>query len=41
VGETTLSLATSEPAAVENGIMLPDENGLIYYSRENFIKALP
>jgi pimeloyl-ACP methyl ester carboxylesterase len=39
VGETTLSLATSEPAAVENGIMLPDENGLIYYSREKFHKG--
>jgi pimeloyl-ACP methyl ester carboxylesterase len=39
VGETTFSLATSEPAAVENGIMLPDENGLIYYSREKFHKG--
>jgi pimeloyl-ACP methyl ester carboxylesterase len=39
VGETTFALATSEPAAVENGIMLPDENGLIYYSREKFHKG--
>jgi pimeloyl-ACP methyl ester carboxylesterase len=38
-GETTFALATSESAAVENGIMLPDENGLIYYSREKFHKG--
>jgi pimeloyl-ACP methyl ester carboxylesterase len=39
IGETTLDLAQSEPAAAENGIMLPDENGLIYYSKENFHKG--
>ena len=36
VGETTGQLASSEPVAPENGIMLPDENGLIYYSKEKF-----
>ncbi len=36
VGETTGELAASEPAAKENGILLPDENGLIYYSKEKF-----
>jgi pimeloyl-ACP methyl ester carboxylesterase len=39
VGETTFKLATSEPAAIENGIMLPDENGLIYYSKDKFHKG--
>ncbi|MDN3656141.1 alpha/beta hydrolase [Ferruginibacter paludis] len=39
VGETTGQLASSEPAAPENGIMLPDENGLIYYSKEKFHKG--
>lgn len=36
VGETTLDLATSEPAAKENGLLPPDDNGLIYYSKEKF-----
>jgi pimeloyl-ACP methyl ester carboxylesterase len=39
IGETTLALAQSEPAAPENGIMPPDENGLIYYSKEKFHKG--
>jgi pimeloyl-ACP methyl ester carboxylesterase len=36
IGESTLDLAQSEPMAAENGVMLPDENGLIYYSKEKF-----
>lgn len=36
VGESTLQLAVSEPALPENGIMLPDENGIVYYSKEKF-----
>jgi pimeloyl-ACP methyl ester carboxylesterase len=39
IGETTLALATSEPAASENGIMPPDAHGLIYYSKEKFHKG--
>jgi hypothetical protein len=27
------------PAAAENGVMSPDENGLIYYSKEKFHKG--
>ncbi|MEO8112211.1 MAG: alpha/beta hydrolase [Ginsengibacter sp.] len=36
VGETTLELASSEPASKENGLLPPDDNGLIYYSKEKF-----
>lgn len=39
IGESTLDLAQSEPVAAENGVMLPDENGLIYYSKEKFHKG--
>lgn len=39
IGESTLDLAQSEPMAAENGVMLPDENGLIYYSKEKFHKG--
>ncbi|HVU94479.1 MAG TPA: alpha/beta hydrolase [Puia sp.] len=35
-GETTAQLAGSEPALAENGVMMPDENGLIWYSKEKF-----
>jgi pimeloyl-ACP methyl ester carboxylesterase len=36
VGETTGQLATSEPAAKEAGVLLPDENGLLWYPKEKF-----
>jgi pimeloyl-ACP methyl ester carboxylesterase len=36
VGETTGQLATSEPAAKESGALLPDENGMLYYPKEQF-----
>jgi pimeloyl-ACP methyl ester carboxylesterase len=36
VGETTGQLAQSEPAARESGALLPDENGLIFYPKEQF-----
>lgn len=36
VGESTGQLANSEPPSKENGIMPPDENGIIYYSKEKF-----
>jgi pimeloyl-ACP methyl ester carboxylesterase len=39
LGESTLDLAQSAPASAENGVMLPDENGLIYYSKEKFHKG--
>jgi pimeloyl-ACP methyl ester carboxylesterase len=36
VGETAGQLAQSAPAAKEAGALLPDENGLIYYPKEQF-----
>lgn len=36
IGESTADLAQSEPADPENGLLAPDENGLIYYSKEKF-----
>lgn len=36
VGETTAQLASSEPVAKENGLLPPDSNGIIYYSREKY-----
>jgi len=35
-GETTLDLVKKEPAAPENGILPPDEKGLIYYDKAKF-----
>ena len=35
-GESTLDLAKTAPPAPENGIMTPDNNGLIYYDKEKF-----
>ena len=39
VGETTGQLAQSEPALKEAGALLPDENGLLYYPKEQFHKG--
>jgi len=35
-GETTLQWASSLPAAPENGILAPDEKGVIYYDKAKF-----
>lgn len=39
LGETALDLALSAPTLPEYGIMLPDENGIVYYSKEKFHKG--
>lgn len=36
IGETTAQLASSEPADQDNGLLPPDEKGIIYYSREKY-----
>lgn len=36
VGESALTLASSAPTLPEYGIMQPDENGIVYYSKEKF-----
>ncbi|OQP40831.1 hydrolase [Niastella yeongjuensis] len=35
-GESTLKWAQSLPAAPENGILPPDDNGIIYFSKEKY-----
>ena len=39
VGEITLDLATSAPALEENGLLPPDAEGLLYYSKEKYHKG--
>ena len=36
VGETTAQLASSEPADKDNGLLPPDDKGIIYYSKEKY-----
>ena len=36
VGETAGQLASSEPAAKEAGVLLPDENGWLWYPKDKF-----
>ncbi|MGC4038502.1 MAG: alpha/beta hydrolase [Chitinophagaceae bacterium] len=36
IGESTLDLVKTAPAAPENGILPPDEKGFIYYDKEKF-----
>jgi len=36
VGESALTLASTAPTLPEYGIMQPDENGIVYYSKEKF-----
>jgi pimeloyl-ACP methyl ester carboxylesterase len=35
-GESTLTWAQSAPPSPENGILPPDENGILYFSKEKF-----
>ncbi|MET0635851.1 MAG: alpha/beta hydrolase [Chitinophagaceae bacterium] len=39
LGESAFDLASSAPTLPEYGIMLPDENGIVYYSKEKFHKG--
>jgi hypothetical protein len=36
VGETTLDLVKTAPPAAENGILPPDEKGMIWYDKDKF-----
>jgi pimeloyl-ACP methyl ester carboxylesterase len=36
IGETTAQLASSEPADKDNGLLPPDEKGIIYYAKEKY-----